>query len=351
MGPDERTSAISVVYANRLQGLLLRDLGAIGATGPFVDELRSLWDDRVTAHIGVLADLRRLVATLEAAESTPVALKGAVLAELAYGDPGLRPYGDIDILVDASEFGGVVAALEDAGYDVIDANWGLITDEGRSQLHLRTPFGNVVDLHWHMFNRSVVRGAFDVKMAPLLDRVVDQDIGGVTIGVLDPEDTILYLSVNQALAGGRRLLQLVDLRYEIERNPPSWDIVVARAYEWRVEPLVWLSLMRARRLVRALVPTEVTAALQPGRARVGITRFVEHRRPYVRSTRQADPGELWSSSLRPTAWATSRALAGRGVRWIQNRVTNSVGAFEEGRTGGATRADYFSEVERIGNLR
>jgi hypothetical protein len=346
MEPGEQEGLKPLVYANRLQGLLLSDLTSAGSDGPLVDELRSLSDDRVTAHVGVLADLQRIVTTLESTGIAVVAFKGPVLAELAYRDPSLRPYGDIDVLVDATKFDSAVTALERTGYELIDANWGLIVGEGRSQLHLRTPFGNTVDLHWHVFNRRGVRRAFGAGMTPVFGRSVRASVGGVDVNVMDPADTIIHLAANYTLGGGRRLLRSVDVRYQIERYEPPWDLVVARTREWRIEVLVWLTLLRARQLAGARVPIEVTRALQPGKTFMEVTRYVERRWPYARPAPESDFGELWANSLRPSALGTGRALGERSLRWTRNRVRDSTDAFEARRGTKVTRADYFAAVGR-----
>lgn len=346
MGPADLTRLTPLVYANRLQGLLLHDLEQIGADGVLVDELRAWSDRRVTTHIAVLADLRRIASALEATGIDMMALKGPVLTECVYRDPSLRPYGDIDLLVAAEDFEAAVETLEGVGCDLIDANWELILSERRSQLHLRTPFGNMVDLHWHLMNRGSVRESFSIPIDPIFDRRVGVDVGGFAVDTMSPEDTIVHVATNAALGGGRRLSASVDLRYLIERSSPAWNEVVTRAQVWRVGPLVWLSLLRARRLADAPVPEDVVAALQPGRAQRAITARVERRWPYSPATSEAGLAEVWSSSLRSASAGTGRALGGRSVRWAQNRVARSPDVLEPSRRSDEGRAGYFRSLAR-----
>ncbi len=346
MGSADLTRLTPLVSANRLQGLLLHDLERISADGILVDELRSWSDRRVTTHIAVLADLRRISAALDAAGIAMMALKGPVLTECVYRDPSLRPYGDIDLLVAAADFEGAVETLEAVGCDLIDANWELVLSERRSQLHLRTPFGNMVDLHWHLMNRGSVRESFGVPIQPLFDRRVRVKVGGFAVDTMSPEDTIVHVATNAALGGGRRLLASVDLRYLIERGGLSWPDVVARARAWQVGSLVWLSLLRAHRLADAPVPEDVVAALQPAAAQRAITAQVERRWPYASATSEAGLAEVWSSSLRSAATGTGRALGARSVRWAQNRVTPAPDVLEPSRRLDGGRADYFASLAR-----
>jgi hypothetical protein len=58
----------------------------------------------------------RLIDALAAAGIRSTALKGALLGELLYGDPGRRQSSDIDLLVAAEELGEAVAVVRQLGY-------------------------------------------------------------------------------------------------------------------------------------------------------------------------------------------------------------------------------------------
>ena len=52
---------------------------------------------------------------LEAAGVRHLLLKGAALATAVYADPSLRPFGDVDLLLEPGRFGDAIAALRAAG--------------------------------------------------------------------------------------------------------------------------------------------------------------------------------------------------------------------------------------------
>jgi Uncharacterised nucleotidyltransferase len=103
---------------------------------------------RGTWHQTVAASL---IARLDEAGIRAVPLKGPFLAELLYGDPGLRVSGDLDLLVDAEQL--------DAAADVLMANgYGETTDlvwqNGLPLLHHALPPEQPelppIDLHWRI---------------------------------------------------------------------------------------------------------------------------------------------------------------------------------------------------------
>src|SRR5260370_40743738 len=63
-----------------------------------------------------LAQLREIRTALAAQNIPIVALKGIVLAFLAYPDPSLRPMNDIDLLLDEKHLDSAVRILRNLGY-------------------------------------------------------------------------------------------------------------------------------------------------------------------------------------------------------------------------------------------
>lgn len=88
--------------------------------------------------------------------------KGAVLAQMAYGEVGLRHAGDIDVLIDRSRFAEARLLLESLGYEMTPR----LTDAqlaSHLSFHCEIPFMRdewftVVDLHWDS-HRAVLSSA------------------------------------------------------------------------------------------------------------------------------------------------------------------------------------------------
>src|SRR5215470_12023655 len=63
------------------------------------------------------AELVRLIGSLRASGIEVLAHKGPALAQFLYGDPALRQYGDLDLLVRPRDVPGAIATLRQAGYE------------------------------------------------------------------------------------------------------------------------------------------------------------------------------------------------------------------------------------------
>ena len=82
---------------------------------------------------------------------------------LLYGQPDLRGYTDLDVLVSPADLPAAVTALLDGGWPFIDWQSSLDRRPPMGELHLTGPAGTPVDLHWHLFYRAArpSRGRLD----------------------------------------------------------------------------------------------------------------------------------------------------------------------------------------------
>ena len=189
--------------------------GALAAlVPPDAPGMTELGDDRLSAvgnHLRTLADLARLKPVLESMGARWAVVKGPVLAEVFYPRPDLRSYDDLDVLVDPSQFGEVVDALESLGARLLDQNWPLIRSSGRGELSLVLWHGTVLDLHWDLITERTVRAGFQVRTRDLLDRTRMVDVASIPVPTLGVGDTLLYLALHSLLAGGDRLGWFADV--------------------------------------------------------------------------------------------------------------------------------------------
>jgi hypothetical protein len=99
----------------------------------------------------------RVIATLAGAGIRCTALKGPMLSQALYGDPGRRPSGDIDLLVAREQLYDAVEVVRELGYG---APGDYIDKRGLPRLHLALSHERdqlpPVELHWriHWYERS-----------------------------------------------------------------------------------------------------------------------------------------------------------------------------------------------------
>ncbi|HET7325920.1 MAG TPA: nucleotidyltransferase family protein [Nocardioidaceae bacterium] len=205
--------------------------------------LQSLAAALVLEHLVV-----NTVGVLEKAAIPVRTLKGVALAHLDYPDPGLRTFGDIDLLVPGDQFDDAVTVITETGaarrYPQPRPGFDRRFSKGTC---LCTPDGLEIDLH-----RTFTMGPFGARLAlhELWARCDEFDLAGVTVQALSVEERLLHAAYHAALGDERpRLVPLRDvaqilLTHDVDMSRLHWlmrasqgEAVVARAVRWAWQEL------------------------------------------------------------------------------------------------------------------
>jgi hypothetical protein len=147
-------------FADTLHRLAL--FGVVGARVAQRAGLDARWDGfctgvqlmiKVGAHRALMqAGLtHNLLRSLEAAGVRAVSLKGPLLAQRIYGDPAVRPSGDIDLWVAPADFARALGVLAEAGYRrPAEANWYDDLPLFECSVIPEKDWMPPIDLHWRV---------------------------------------------------------------------------------------------------------------------------------------------------------------------------------------------------------
>jgi hypothetical protein len=187
-------------------------------------------------------------------------MKGPVLTSMLYRDPGLRSYGDLDLLVARRALPEAVGVLERLGYEHSIKNWPLAHWFVASEFAMSKD-GLEVDLHWHLVYAHYDRRYFHIDPQVMLERARTVVVAGRPVTTFDKEDTLVHLAVHASRAGAHRLIWFKDIERSLAVDDPDLDELLRRARQFRCGPSVGLALGRAKALLGADVPDELVAAL------------------------------------------------------------------------------------------
>lgn len=301
----------------------------------------------VAHHMRALATLRDVTRLLEGAGVRSAVLKGPALAALCYPRPDLRWYRDLDLLVAGADVGTAVETLEAAGSTLLDRNWDLINEVRPGELHVLTPQGVVLDLHFELVNNLERRSRFRVDPAAVLRRAEQVTLSGYPVVTSDPTDTVLHLALHTALSGADRLGWFADIDQTVRRRPPAWSELVSRAQGWGIATLVHQVLLRASTSLQTPVPRSTLEELSPGATWTAAVAFVHHVDNLSRTTGRASPARALARQAHPGAGQTLRAaLAGasaRGPRFTGDDPANPQSVLHDS-GGDAGRRRFFGTL-------
>src|SRR5579862_2095928 len=200
--------------------LLARALSEAGIAGSAV---RQRAREIAFRNLALTAALVKLTGSLRERGIRFLAYKGPVLAQQLYGDPTLRQFRDLDILVAPSDVLRTAEALRQLGYwDLEPFSPALLRRHVASQCEwpMRSPHGTVIELHWALFPRY---GSFDLGFDELSRASVGIALAGEPVRAPCVGHLALVLSAHGTKHFWYRLGWLVDFAL-VMRNHADGDV-------------------------------------------------------------------------------------------------------------------------------
>ncbi|MDB5243581.1 MAG: hypothetical protein JWP57_4206 [Spirosoma sp.] len=327
---DQRLGGIAEELRGVNQDLLVeaaqlhRVNGAVFATLQHEDEarphvLRALREQEMRTIGTQLRVESELWMCAEAFKGVPwLVSKGPVLSRHYYSRPSLRTYGDLDVLVPPQALGDAVSALERSGMRLLDRNWTLIQHLMAGEVHLATPLGGVVDLHWDMVNDRRTRESFSVNTSELFARSRLISVAGQQVRTLDGLDTLVHLALHAIRSGGDRLVWLKDLEQVLLRDRPAWPAIADRAGEQGLSLPVAVMLRRVDRVLSVKVPPG-SCDTASARAWVRLNSLVDRVEPTGRRGEGPSLTRMLSRATRSTGSGTQREFLRRLRHFARSR--------------------------------
>lgn len=206
-------------------------------------------------------ELIRVCELLAKSGLTAIAFKGPTLAALAYREPGLREFSDLDLLVPFSEFPAARQALIAHGYRPRCADARPLTSavfQCYEDIFTASDAVALLDVHWRALPRH-----FDFADPALLQtRTQRIELNGRPLATLATEDLILFLCIHGAKHGWPLLSWICDLAGLIHRGVGiDWAALLFRAEASQCRRALLLGLKLAHELIGVAIPSEFLAAM------------------------------------------------------------------------------------------
>ncbi len=235
-------------------------------------------------------ELGRLMRLFEANDLDALALKGPVVAQWAYGDLGLRPFIDLDILIRSKDLDRLLVMLSKEGYEPFSQvarrkgiSKRLYLWQGR-QLPLQRGGGTFnLDVHIGIMPLLYYYAAdFDT----LWRRAKVVTVDGEAVPSLDAPDLLQMLCYHGEKNRWETLKYICDVAEFVGANPAlDWDEVMARARATHGERILLLGLSLAHLFLDTPLPPDFMEAIRADRYVGRLTDFFADRLP-----RQIDLG-------------------------------------------------------------
>jgi hypothetical protein len=181
--------------------------------------------------------------------------KGPILAQSLYGDPGLRSFSDLDLLISSADFKGAKQALAEIGYSpakkftpAVERFW---LQNGYEQSFNGVAGDNLVELQWALLPQLY---AVDLKVEDLLARSGPVVVVGCQMRCLSPEDSLTVLSLHAAKHLWGRLIWLVDIAGTLRAGNTDYGLVFSNARSLGIARILGVTFWLVKNVLHAELP-------------------------------------------------------------------------------------------------
>jgi hypothetical protein len=219
---------------------------------------------QIFLSLKMTAELFRLLDRFAAEGIAALVVKGPVLAIAAYGDPAMRSYGDLDLLVRQPDIRRATEVMIADGYDgqvpVAAIEEGKIPGQ---YLFAKPDLKLLVELH----NDSTLR--YFPRRLPIdkmFERQIRVRLDSREAPALAIEDELVLVSIHAAKHLWERLIWIADIAALVSRQPGiDWERVRDSAAEVEAERMLNTGLWLATDLLGARLPEKVLAMVRANR--------------------------------------------------------------------------------------
>jgi hypothetical protein len=217
--------------------------------------IRQLYDSNARRALWLSGELIRVIEHLESQKIPALPYKGPALAEFLYGDVARRQFSDLDILVHARDVARTRNALAEIGFapgTALTPREEQAFLRSGSELTFDSANGrNLLEIQWQILPRFY---AVDFDMEAFFERAVTQNLAGVTIRALRPEDLLLVLCVHAAKHLWMQVSWLCDIAALARIVQFDWDSVWRQSEPLGIRRIVAVTFTLSHRLLGEVLP-------------------------------------------------------------------------------------------------
>ena len=228
----------------------------------YLERLGQLYKNSLYKNIILETEQEKVLSIFNRCEIETIVLKGTVLAEQLYGNPGMRTVGDIDILVQPEKLALARELLFEIGYEQTNSKQIWNHPFHDIPYHKDMQFPIIIELHWNLQDQRLV----NVPLQKIWQRAQDISAREGKTKTLSPEDNLLLLSCNFPKKSGHLLRTLCDITELLKkhRNTLDWEYIIESSYSWGIDTTVYYALKRAKEVLSAPIAESRIKTLKPG---------------------------------------------------------------------------------------
>jgi hypothetical protein len=255
----------------------LRDLDETIAPPEIRERLRDWQRAQTVFTLSLTAELFRLLERFAANRIEALAIKGPALSVRCYGDPGLRQYSDLDLIVRGGDIQRSTEAMIALGYEPKVPLAAIQAGKFPGEYVFTRPNTKLlVEFHTERTFRYHPR---PLRVEKLFERQMRVQFDGHDVPALSTEDELLLICIHGAKHFWQRLMWIADVAALISRQNVDWDRAASAAREVGAERMLRVGLRLAADVLAVRLSAQTAAEVHADAAAGRIAAQVARRLP------------------------------------------------------------------------
>jgi hypothetical protein len=214
--------------------------------------------------LNLTAEMFRIFDAFAAAGVEALIVKGPVLSARCYGDPGLRQYGDLDLILRDADILRSTELMISLGYEPRVPPAAIQAKKIPGEYVFRQSSAKLlVEFHTELTFRYHPR---PLPLESLFSRQVRVTIDAHEVPALSPEDELVLISIHGAKHFWDQLSYVADVAAFLSKQDLDWARVRSAAEEVGGERMLNVGLRLAADVLGAVLPEDVAALVRSDRA-------------------------------------------------------------------------------------
>jgi hypothetical protein len=247
---------------------------------PFLDSLRVHQRAHLLSNLAMTAELFRVLELFRQSEIECVVVKGPVLSLRAYGQPAVRQYADLDLLLRQKDIPRAAEILVDTGYDSRISAEAIRSRKIPGEYRFRAQDTEIIlELHTE---RTLRYFPLPLPIEKYFQSKTSLSLDGRPVPALSAEHEFVLISVHGATHFWERLMWICDVAAMVHNHPQlDWNMIRRSAAEVGAERMVRVALRLAERSLGVAIPKEMRNEVQRDSACLRLVRQIETWLPYA----------------------------------------------------------------------
>jgi len=254
--------ALELAEEHSVLGVVAARLKETGYGGIPADAWEKLQSSMRTQHLfslSMTAELFRILDAFGQASIETLLVKGPIVSFLAYGDPAVRSYVDLDLLVRDAAILPACRILTALGFEADVPESAILAGKIPGEyLFKRAGAQQLVELHTEKTFRYYPR---PMRIEDLYTRKRHMPLEGRDVPALCLEDELVLNCIHGAKHFWERLMWPADIAAIMARHPEiAWERVRQAARDVGAERMLHVGLLLSESLLGVAVPAEMAAS-------------------------------------------------------------------------------------------